>query len=265
MNVVELDVLVGIGQRLRLVGRAHRLRQEIRRGDGHHVRQFDRAFGRHRLLRFHVQQVLRDRRAQLAILRIVIHGLAIARPRQVHAELRSQRGARSGRQRDDAIGQQQRLVHVVGHQHDRLLLLAPDGFDFVLQFGARQRIERRQRLVEQQEFRIHRERARHGHALAHAARELRGTPVGGVCQAHHAHVLFRARAPLGLVFLGKHRIDRQRHVFEHREPGHQRVALEHQAAIRARRTGLLAAKPHFARVRLDEPGENRHERGLARA
>ena len=120
-------------------------------------------------------------------------------------------------------------------------------------------------FVEQQEFRIDRQRSRHGHALAHAARELRGTPVGGMSQSDHAHIFFSALAAFGFALLRKHRIDRQRHVLEHREPGHQRVALEYQAAIRTRLTGLLAAKPHFAGVRLNEAGENRHERGLARA
>ena len=62
-----------------------------------------------------------------------------------------------------------------------------------LQLGARERVERRQRLVEQQHLRVHGERARHRHALAHAAGQFRRLAVAGVRQADHLDVAVDAR------------------------------------------------------------------------
>ena len=86
VDVVELDVLVGVRQRLRLVGRAHGLRHEVRRGDRHDVGQLDARLRPAPASRAPTSsRYCVIVRAQLAVLRIVVHGLAIARPRQVHA------------------------------------------------------------------------------------------------------------------------------------------------------------------------------------
>ena len=96
------------------------------------------------------------------------------------------RRARPGIERHDAVGEQQRLVDIVGDEQNGLPLLRPDRLDLVLQIGARQRIERRERLVKQQHFRVHGERAGYRNALAHAAGEFGRPALGGMTEADHA-------------------------------------------------------------------------------
>ena len=160
------------------------------------------------------------------------------------------RGA--GSQRNDAVGEQQRFIHIVRHHHDGLALVAPQRFDLVLQARARERVQRAQRLIEQQDLRIRRERARHGDALAHAAGELRRPPVGRVRQADELDVLRDMLAPLLLRPLRKHGVHRERDVPLHGQPRHERVALEHDAAIGPGAGHALApaaeSRPHPARA-----------------
>jgi hypothetical protein len=85
---------------------------------------------------------LRDACAQPPVFGIVVDGGTVARARHGHAKLCAERGVGAGRQRDDAIGQQQCLVDVVGDQHDGLAFDRTDGLDLILQLGARQGIER---------------------------------------------------------------------------------------------------------------------------
>ena len=104
--------------------------------------------------------------------------------------------------------------------------------DLVLQRRARQRVERAERLVEQQHLRVHRQRARHRHALAHAAGELapaacrvaaRGSPSRGTPR--------RAAARRSAVQSRVDLVHRELDVFVDRQPRQQRVVLEHDAAI----------------------------------
>ena len=72
----------------------------------------------------------------------------------------------------DAVRHRQRLLLVMGHHqggHAQVLLQLPD---FGAQAHAFDRVERRQRLVEQQQVGLGRQRARQGDALLLAAREL---------------------------------------------------------------------------------------------
>ena len=66
----------------------------------------------------------------------------------------------------------------VGHEHDRRRGLGPDAQQLEVEALAGQRVERAERLVEQEHGRPQRERAGDGHALAHAARQLVRTRAG---------------------------------------------------------------------------------------
>ena len=55
---------------------------------------------------------------------------------------------------DQAVGEVQRFVDVVRHHHDDQLRLLPHAQQRVLQLEARQRVELRERLVEQEEPRL---------------------------------------------------------------------------------------------------------------
>ena len=54
----------------------------------------------------------------------------------------------------------------------------------LLQVAAGQRVERAERLVQEENLRLGRERAGDRHPLAHAARQLAGPPLEGVAEAN---------------------------------------------------------------------------------
>ena len=76
-----------------------------------------------------------------------------------------------------------------------------DAPDLLAQLDAHLRVERRERLVEQQHTRLDRERARERDALLHAARELVRVAVAGVAEADEleqlAHALVAVAAVAG--------------------------------------------------------------------
>ena len=47
-----------------------------------------------------------------------------------------------------------RGAHVVGHGHDGLAALLPDALDVVVELVARERVERRERLIHQKDLRV---------------------------------------------------------------------------------------------------------------
>ena len=63
----------------------------------------------------------------------------------------------------------------------------------VLQVRARQRVERAERLVEQQHLRLHRQRAGEADALLHAAGDLRRPLVLGVRHLHEVEIVHESR------------------------------------------------------------------------
>ncbi|OIQ64816.1 hypothetical protein GALL_536310 [mine drainage metagenome] len=198
----------------------------------------------------HAQQRLGDFAPQLLVLRVVVHGQAVTRTRQVHREGLAQTGTRAHFQRDDTIRQHQGFVDIVGDQQDRLLVLAPDTHDFVLQLGTCQRIQCRQGFVEQQHIRVGSQCPRHGDALAHTTRQLLRLFVNGGRKSHHGNVVAGALLPLGCGFAGKNPVYGQGHIFTHRQPGHQRVTLEHDAPVRTRFGNGFAPLEHFAAIGL---------------
>ncbi len=78
----------------------------------------------------------------------------------------------SGAHDADAVGHRQRFFLVVRHEHRRDAELELDAPDLVAQLLAHLRVERRQRLVQQQHARPHRERAGERNALLLAAGQL---------------------------------------------------------------------------------------------
>ena len=131
---------------------------------------------------------------------------------------------------------------------------------------ARQRIERTERLVEQQYLRLHGERTRDAHALLHAARDLRRLLVA---RLRHAHELEIAQRPFVTLRLG-HRaaedlVHGQAHVLVDAEPRQQRVILEHDGAIGPGLDDLAIVDEDVARRRRRQPRDDVEQRGLAAA
>ena len=96
----------------------------------------------------------------------------VARPRQVDRELadRMRRGPR--RQHDDAIRQRDRLLQVVRDEQDGLAVGRPQVEQLVLHQLTCLDVERRERLVHQQDLGIEDQHLGQRHALAHAAGKL---------------------------------------------------------------------------------------------
>ena len=96
---------------------------------------------------------------------------------------------------DDAIGERHRLGHVVGDEHGGEAMLAPDAREQLVHLGAGQRIERAERLVEEQHARAADQRARQRDALLLAAGEDRRPVVGAVGEADIGERRLRRLAP----------------------------------------------------------------------
>ena len=94
--------------------------------------------------------------------------------------------ARPRRHHDDAVGEQHRLVDAVRDEHDGLARREPQRLEVDAHLLARQRIERAERLVHQQQRRIVDQRAHDRGALAHAAGQLARIAVGELGEADAA-------------------------------------------------------------------------------
>ena len=160
---------------------------------------------------------------------------------------------RPGRHHRDALGEKDRLLHVMGDEDHGLARALPDAQQFVLHEAAGLRVERAERLVHQEDARVDREGAGDRGALLHAARELRGVAVLEPGQSDEVDEVAGAALPLVLwqaQFFGA-----VQHVLQHRLPGKQREMLKHDAAVGAG-TGDRPVLDHDA-ARLDrqEPAD----------
>ena len=80
----------------------------------------------------------------------------------------------------DAVTQQQGFFHVVGDEQDRFSLVLKESQHHVLKVTAGEVIQRAERLVHENQFRIVKQRAPQGNPLGHAAGKLRGVKAGSV-------------------------------------------------------------------------------------
>ena len=170
---------------------------------------------------------------------------------------------RPGAEHDDPAGHEDGLVDVVGDEHHRLLRLFPDAQQQLLHQHARLVVERAERLVEQQDLGVVGQRAGDRHPLLHAARELLGKMILETAQPDLGD-----EAVADLVLLRKlHALLAQAEtdVLADVEPGEERVALEHHAAVGAGAHDPGAVEPDLAGRRRLEPGDQPQQGGLAAA
>ena len=140
------------------------------------------------------------------------------------------------------------------------------GADFLAQRHAHLGVERRQRLVEQQQLRLRRQRAGQRHALLLAAGKLVGIAVAELRQLDELQHLGDALVGLRLWHAGD--LEAEGDVLRDRQVGEQRIGLEHHADIAL--VGLqpgdvLAADDDRAGGRLLEAGDHAQHRRLAAA
>jgi hypothetical protein len=163
----------------------------------------------------------------------------------------------------NAVAQIDGLVDVVGDKQHRRAMPMAGAQQIVLQLGARDGIQRRKRLVEQQQRRLQNQGSRQRHATLLSARELaRVKPcMGGktqLLQQLHGRLLILLRG----FALQRHG---QQHVVDHRMPVQQCRCLEHEAQLRPRRCQFAAAQQDMPRLRPEQACRQLEQRGLAAA
>ncbi len=188
-------------------------------------------------------------------MRVALNCLAVAWAIEIHFDGRAECRARAGTQRDDSVGQQQTLVHVVGDQHDGLAIAFPDLFDLVLQGRSRERVQRAERFVEQQHLRIHRECSRNRNSLPHSTGEFVWALVSRRREVDHRDVFLNVFTAFFIRPVREELIDSQRDVVEDVQPRQQRIVLKHDATIRAGTSDFRAVDNDRTLVRLDQPSQ----------
>ncbi len=164
----------------------------------------------------------------------------------------------------DLVGDVHRLLLVVrDDQRGRVRLVVqpaqPDA-----QLLAHACVERAERLVEEQDGRVDRERPREPHALALPAGELRGIALAEGLELDELQQLADALLDLGLRPLLHAQTERD--VLVHGHVPERGVVLEDEAdpaALRRERRHVRAVEEDAARVRPLEPGDHAQKRRLA--
>ena len=167
---------------------------------------------------------------------------------------------------DDAVGHGQCLLLVVRDHDRRHAELALQAADLLAQVHAHDRVQRRQRLVQQQQPGRGGQRARQRDALLLPARQLRRVLGLAAGQADQLQQLGHALAHLG----ARHApIDQPvGDVVGHRQVGEQRIGLEDDAVVALRRRqhrDVAPGHPDAAGAVRLEPGDDAQQRGLAAA
>ena len=138
--------------------------------------------------------------------------------------------------------------------------------DLGLHAHAQVRVQRAQRLVQQQDAGLRDQRAGERHPLPLAARELRDVAVRVIGDPH----LLQPLEHPGAAFLRRHaaHLEAELDVPAHAEVGEECEALPHHGRVALPGLALvdpLAAEPHLALARLLEAGDHAQRRGLAAA
>ena len=124
----------------------------------------------------------------------------------------------------DPVAEPQGLVEVVRYEQDRLAHALLQRAQLVLQLAADQRIERRERLVHEQDLRVGRECARETDALLHAAGELVAVMIGPLRQPNELELLVDDATALGSRFAAQ--LEAEADVLANGAPWQQAELLE---------------------------------------
>src|SRR5450830_818911 len=174
---------------------------------------------------------------------------------------------RTRAEHEDAICEEQSLIDIVcDQQYGRRLALhfgADQIAQSILQGHARQCVERAERLVQQQCFRLRDEGAGQRRALAHAAGHLMRIVGFEAGQIDLGEPFARLRGSSLLVDLLE--LQRQRDVLFQRQPRIERVFLKHQCAFRMRAGHRLAVGKDGAGAWRFQTGGDMQQRRLAAA
>ncbi|MCY1238058.1 hypothetical protein D9M72_507760 [compost metagenome] len=149
----------------------------------------------------------------------------------------------------------------MGDENGRHILIPPDPCQFLLHADLCHGVERAERLVEQQDFGLDRQRTSNADALRHAAGELPGIGAFKLLQADELDIAscpvprLAAREPL--------RLQPEADIVEHRQPRQQPRLLEDHRAVGADAFRQLAVDQHLSGIRILEPCQNPQQGRLA--
>src|SRR5882672_682636 len=161
------------------------------------------------------------------------------------------------------IGEEQRLLDVVGDEEHGLVVALPHIEKQLLHQGARLRVQAPEGLVHEEQLGLHREHARDADALLHAAGELRRVVRREALQADLFDDFLRERT-VGLRGLAL-RLRPEDDVLIDRIPRKERRFLEDDGALRRRRRYGHAVRAYLSARRRVESRHHVEERGFAAA
>src|SRR5216683_6044247 len=167
------------------------------------------------------------------------------------------------REHDYPLGHADRFADIVGHEDGGLALATENLAHFVGECEPGLRIERGERLVEQDHVGPGAERARKRDALAHAAGELARQVVQELAEPVARQELGRAGA--SSIHVGALDLRAENGVVEDRAPFEQIVLLQHVADLTARPGDRAPVEQDRALGGLEDTGDQRQERALAAA
>ena len=165
-----------------------------------------------------------------------------------------------------AIGQDEGLRLIVGHEDHRRTQTLLKALQLHAHLVAQERVEVRERLVEEQHAGLEDERPGQRHALLLTAGELARVPSSERAEPHQLEHPLDARPQLGRAHPAPAKTEGD--VLEHGHVREQRVRLEDQpeiAAMHGHPRDVLAREDHLPAVGLDEPSHRSQERALATA
>ena len=166
----------------------------------------------------------------------------------------------------DAVGHGERLVLVVGDDDEGDADLFLQAHEFAAHVFAQFRVQRRERLVQEQHLRLHHEGAGEGDALLLSARQLRRTALRHAVQLHERqHFFHAARA---LVFRDARDLEAVGDILPDAHVRKHRVTLKHhvdRTPIRRQRGDILAVNEDASFARRVKAREHPQERCLAAA
>ena len=186
---------------------------------------------------------------------------AVARTRPAGVEHAHEASGPGGHDAD-AVGQHRRFVEGVRDEQHRGLGLAPQPKQLVAHQQSRLLVEGAERLVQENEARLHDERAGDADALPHAARQLRRPRRGEGLEPHELDGVIDATPNLGRLCASTAQPECD--VVPHAEPREGRVVLEDDADARRNRALHRAAfERHGAAARQRQAGDDVEQRRLA--
>src|SRR6185312_13664795 len=133
------------------------------------------------------------------------------------------------RHHDDDIAEGDRLGHVVRDEEHRRPVELQQRLELLLQLEPRERVDRGERLVQQQEARLQRERACDADTLRHAAGELARVCVLELVQADGVEELVGDAPRVAAALAARRQADRD--VLAHRHPREEAGLLERHAEM----------------------------------